>query len=481
MATSLKSKIMICKGIKLDKEYNNVLSYNTQTMLSLCESNSHLVTSASDYSFIRNRGTISVNFTYTQCLQSNYMAFQNKDYDNKWFFAFIDDVQYISNNCTEISYTIDAWTTFFDDWTAGNCFVIREHTNNDTIGANTIPENLDVGEVIQENETYDTSYGTGSGYYIIIASNYTIKDSSTGEEPDKSDRGIQYSGIAVYDNNVFGNQLFLFEINSELDFRNVFLFLLRTNSDGYINDVLNMFVLPDSFISASTLVSHTAQIVTSQQTETITWYTLPQDMTPQTFNTTINKRNSFTGVTIKNNKCFVYPYNYLLVTNNNGSNNIFKYEDFSTTNCVFENQLSIAVGGSARIVPKNYKGMAYNEDESLALGKYPTCAWSSDAYINWLTQNGVNMAINMGMAGASLATTFMTGGATLSTTLTASSSVLNAIGQFHQASLLPNINGGQATGDVLWSTSKNMFFFREMRCKNEYIKVIDDYFTRYRL
>ena len=69
-------------------------------------------------------------------------------------------------------------------------------------------------------------------------------------------------------------------------------------------------------------------------------------MSPTKFNTTITKRHSFTNFQPKNNKCFVYPYNYLFVSNNNGSNNIYKYEDFTSEKCVFENQFSIAIGGS---------------------------------------------------------------------------------------------------------------------------------------
>lgn len=63
--------------------------------------------------------------------------------------------------------------------------------------------------------------------------------------------------------------------------------------------------------------------------------------------------------------------------------------------------------------------------------------------------------------------------------LSASGSVLNVIGQFYKASLLPNIEGGQPTGDVIWGADRNVFTFKEMRSKNEYIKIIDDYFTRY--
>ena len=76
MAT-LQSKIILCKGINVDKNYVNVLDYKENQMLSLCESQEHLVAIANDYSFIRNRGTISTNFKFDDALKSNYIAFQN--------------------------------------------------------------------------------------------------------------------------------------------------------------------------------------------------------------------------------------------------------------------------------------------------------------------------------------------------------------------------------------------------------------------
>ena len=63
----------------------------------------------------------------------------------------------------------------------------------------------------------------------------------------------------------------------------------------------------------------------------------------------------------------------MLVSNNQGNYNIFKYENFSTENCEFENQFAITIGGSGRLVAKNYKGQETADDEALPLGKYPTC------------------------------------------------------------------------------------------------------------
>lgn len=475
----MNSKILLVKNIHIDRQYTNVLSYSEVQMLELCQAN--LVAQADNYSFLRPTGSIMAGFTYSQCLQANYIAFQNPDYSNKWFFAWIDDVIYKGDKNTEITFTVDAWSTWFDKWQKKTCFINRQHTNNDTIGLHTIPENLDIGEVIQESITEDLAYGNDFGYWIAVASNWTIKDGSSGAEALESNKGTQFAGITVYDNTVFGTQLFFFHITAISSFKNLVLLLLRTNVDKHIEDVQNIFILPEVAIEPSKLIQHTAKVISDENT--FSFYTMSYDMSPEKFNTEINKITSFSDYTPKNNKCFVYPYNYLFVSNNQGSNNIYKYEDFNTEKCIFENQFSIAIGGSGRIVPKNYKGMATNDDEALALGKYPTCAWSSDAFTNWLTQNSVNMAVSLGLTAGAVATTIATVGTTVpaltGAVMSVAGNIGNQIGQFYQASLLPNINGGQANGDVIWTCNRNMFTFRQMRVKTEYLKIIDDYFTRF--
>lgn len=474
----MNSQIILAQNINMDKQYTNVLSYSESQMLTLCRENQ--VASANNYSFLRATGTILVEFSYAQCLQANYIAFQNPDYSNKWFFAFIDDVIYKGDRNCELKFTVDAWSTWFDKWQKKTCFINRQHTNNDTIGANTVPENIDVGEVKQEFITEDLAYGNDFGYWIAVASNWKIKDGSTGFEVLDSDKGTQFAGVTVYDNTVFGSQLFLIHITSTSDFANLYLLIARSNMDGHVEDIQNIFVLPDVAINLTKITSHTAKMGDDLS---FTFYTMNYDLTPEKFNTTINKITSYNDYTPKNKKCFVYPYNYLLVSNNQGSNNIYKYEDFSTSNCVFENQFSIAIGGSGRVVPKNYKGMETNDDEALPLGKYPTCAWSSDAFTNWLTQNSVNLATSLALTIGGVAGSVATGGATLPVAIAGVTSVAGniagTIGQFRQASLLPNISGGQATGDVIWSCNRNLFSFRQMRAKTEYMRIIDDYFTRF--
>lgn len=113
MSNTRNSEIILSKNIKLDKEYNNVLSYSHSDMLALLKSETHLVSWQKNYSFLRHTEAIYVQVEYEKVAECNYMAFQNPNYSNRWFFAFIDDIKYEGEKNVQIYYTIDAWTTFF--------------------------------------------------------------------------------------------------------------------------------------------------------------------------------------------------------------------------------------------------------------------------------------------------------------------------------------------------------------------------------
>ena len=182
------TKIYLCKDINLDKSYKNVLDYTENNMLSLCTSNAHLLASSTHYSFIEHgRNSILVDFSYSTCLQGNYIAFQNTDYSSKWFFAFIESVKYVNDGTTQIDYIVDAWSTWFKSLTIKSCFVVREHVNDDTIGLHTIDEGLALGEyvvnshlehansedicyIIGMSEDYLNSYTFGIAIYNNIPS-----------------------------------------------------------------------------------------------------------------------------------------------------------------------------------------------------------------------------------------------------------------------------------------------------------------------
>jgi len=287
----LNSKIILAKGIKMDREYNNVLSFNTSQILNILNSNTHYVNSSNTFAFIggNNTNVISCPFTYNECLISNYIAFQNTNYSNKWFFAFITNVIRKSNGMTQIEFEVDAWSTWFEDWQKKPCYIIREHVNNDTIGANTVPENLDVGDVIELGEIEDISL---SEYFWVAVSTAWLPNGASG--------GDQFSGVTLYNKQISGNKIILFKVNNAQSIIDLGLYIIRTNSDGHIADIQDIFIVPDAVINPSQLTQHTCTV----SSYTFNYYTLPYSMDIEEFNTNIPKVTSYSDYTPKNRKMF---------------------------------------------------------------------------------------------------------------------------------------------------------------------------------
>lgn len=306
--STLTGKIRICKNINVDKNYVNVLNYSENEMINLCESQEHLVASANDYSFIRNRGTISTAFKYDDVLKSNYIAFQNKDYSNKWFFAWIDEVNFIGENNTEIKYTVDAWSTWYSYWNPKACYVLREHVNDDTVGLNTIPEDLNVGQIVADWEQTINDIGAESTFWFVIACNYNPSDQT------------RYAGIGSYAGYPQGNMWFAWNVNINnytQTFNEISDWIYNVTEAGQDGNIQSMFGLPQQAISfADVDANHKVNIGGGIK--------LNADITNSK-----SARNIFTDYTPKNNKCRVYPYSFIRITNNAGSVNDYKFEDFN--------------------------------------------------------------------------------------------------------------------------------------------------------
>ena len=263
------------------------------------------------------------------------------------------------------------------------------------------------------------------------------------------------------------------------------MFIENINIESHTGDISAVCMIPKNIFTENDLNKYRSYYEITSQTSTPFYYYKPKNTTSiYTGSKTINKTNSFSGITIRNNKCYCYPYNYLYVTNNVGNENVFKYEDFSTANIVFDLEFSVSVGCSGRFVPKNYKGIVSNYTESIIVPKFPTCSWSSDAFTNWLTQNAVNIPtqltnIGYNTAGAigSVATGNVTGG--ISGLVSISNSIAGLVGQFYSATLLPAIKQGSNNADINYTSTKNKIQFYHMRAKDEYIQIIDQYFSRF--
>ena len=149
------SYIRLLSGCPIDESYNHTIYFSSATeqadyFLTLTKPTYGLFSKVSYQRAGKN--TIRLQVLADNIYDCNYLMFRNTAYGTKWFYAFINRIEYINDNVTEIEYTIDVMKTWYFDYELGECFVEREHSLSDHIGENVVEENLELNE-LQECET----------------------------------------------------------------------------------------------------------------------------------------------------------------------------------------------------------------------------------------------------------------------------------------------------------------------------------------
>ena len=465
------SNIIICKDIKLDKSYKDVLDYTEQEMVDLCME--HAVRVANNYSFIRSeKNVIKTSFSYEDALKCNYLAFQNPDYSNKWFFAFIDEVIYANDGTSRIRYTIDEFSTWFDYWNPEPCFVVREHVRDDTIGVHTIPEGLESGEYII-NSCGSISSKLDTTILWCIGVSYVPSNTPF------------YTANRVYGGVYSGVTYFLFKLTESAS-----NFIQAYASMGRLNDIVNIWTIPLAIANVSYVDGWSTGTLEGLS---ITFRVLPNSAGVTTIESAVNiaSPTDIDGYTPKNNKLFTYPYNALTIANKSGCQVEYRYEDFIDNSPSFSVIAVPSPSCSGWVYPINYKknnttGAGY--DWGLPIAKYPMGSWNGDQYTNWMTQNGINIlghrfdAVQTQQIGGMLEA--LAGGFTIEQGVGGIGSGLgklfSSVQTQYKASMIPNSIGGQVnSGDITFASGNMSPTYYKMTIKSEYARIIDDWFSRF--
>lgn len=479
------SEIIICKGIEMDTNYENVLSYSEADMVTLCRNKS--VYTATQTSILGAKDDyIDIAIPFNKAMYANYMAFKNPSYGNKWMFAFITDVKYMSDSSTRIFYQIDVWSTWYSSFSIGKAFIEREHVADDSFGKHTLPEGLETGEYTIKSETSSSEL---SDVCPVVCST-VAPNASTDEYTYGSYCGNRYESLGYY---IFkGSAMTTYDGGDQADA--IQAYINKVNSNFSNDSIVSIFMAPKkmvgwdgtdvwtnfttgyTFKDALDVFVHTNPISTD--------YNIPYTFT----DLQVTRPTVFGSYTPTNNKCYVFPYQYINLTNNNGGNSVYNYEDFSSNNPHFEITGIITPSCSIRAVPKNYKGLSKCYNDGMQGAKYPICSWNNDLFTNWMTQQGVNIGLEYAKdimtIGAGVASGLATGGVASAIGAGLASSgitgILGTMAKVREHSLVPpqargNVNGG----DIGAANSKITFTAQLVQVKEEYIKCIDKYFSRY--
>ena len=374
--------------------------------------------SLSKATFQRKDGTIRWPGSMEDILEYNYCMYRNKSHGNKWFYAFIDDISYVNDNMSSIKISTDVWQTWQFDITFKASYIEREHTNDDTIGSNTIPEGLDTGPYIcnylndyefgdPSSITDNVSYSTKPSDFMVCVqiTTKTLRDGST-----LGFRGYNYVNSVPQGLYIAGIPLNKYYLG------NLWALIGLFDTNGQADAIVSMFILPRS-IATWTQMTNTgtaSSITTFQPSDSsdphlITFW----DKAAEAYKTEIEitEPQSVNGYTPKNKKLFVAPYSFFTMSNNNGTDVEFNYENFRLSTPKFKIVGSLEQNGAISCLPTNsYVSKASDSSggndgwqEAINGGKFPQVSWKSNYYLNWQAQNGKNLKIQTALSTAGFA------------------------------------------------------------------------------
>lgn len=471
--TTPASGIYLFKGVPLDNTYRNVvrggislasLSGNFSSRQWLGQTWCRIVGQYNN----KARVDCSPNawgdspFRSDLLFEYNYIAIQNADYNP--IFGFITDVLYINDNVAEITFEIDAFNTYYHDYTFNACLVERASCDNTTeLSDYSLPDKFIETEydTIAENDWAPFTNAWTLVLFLASAKGDYWGDPDTPIEAVGQMTGfLQGCQVAGYDAYPFNPS-----VSTELmDFLN------RIYKKGLqcLNAVLMPRELYRSYPSQIAVLGSAGKInaVTSARNHDLS-------------------NNELNGIDIKNRKMLTYPYTYLEVTNNMGDVKRFAYEGFSGGAPLFEVRAVSVPMPCITLVPKNYFGKSYDYENALVIDQFPTMPVQSDNIASWQAQNNTSDAIKGVGAVASGAITGamvanlpgaiiggLLGGATAITT-----HIANEAHTAHTPSQMTSMSG---SGSLLTLSQigKLGFTFRHKCLRSEAIKAIDDYMTR---
>ena len=467
-----------------------------------------------DYTYQRKDNTIRFGGNFDELLNYNYCMYRNTEYSDKWFYAFITNMEYINDNMTLITIKTDVWQTYQFQLTYKPCLIDREHVNDDTIGLHTLPESLELGEMICNGNT--TNFGGGS-MDVVNKQIYTVIEVSQVENRGES-ATMSYSWVSgTHDltpaiNNTERGTIPLivggvFAGHTSGTIRRPDQVVSLYDDAGLSGSIINMYMLPASLVPAFNEIEITVTPAVGGVT------TLDGIGVPVATNgvislntSTFTRPTTINGYIPKNGKMFTYPFCYFNISNNAGTSIPYHYEDFNGS-ITFNVEGTFGVSGSTKAIPANYKFISNTGnrlDYSISGPKFPICSWNSDSYTNWLTQNAVNLKTQwtntllgggLGIASGAYEGAAATRDTNLSPVkygaigagtgaIQMGASMITLAREQHlaktQANMTPDqVHGNLGAGDFLWAKYRSPFTYIPMSVKAEYARCADQFMSQF--
>lgn len=489
------TNVRVLQNVKCDPTGNNVLSFNS------VQEETQYYQSKTKFSYPTCHVEGSHGFTgkiilpgapdqYYDC---NYIMWNNAQFTNKWFYAYINNVEPYGSNASYATYVIDNFRTWYWEWSLSQCLVERENVNDDTIGRWLLPENIETGEYVcsKNGNLLDSVDMTPK---LVIVYSWSPADEQTDDVysvPVVGDAigtitynfaGLKpvYAGGMVCEGIYQGARFLAFNCDSISDRETIDAYIKTLVGEGQISKIITMFMAPAFAVTHATAV--------------------PVDtFTPFSVNVgNIKSPNGFGTYIPKNNKLYTQQFNFLVVNNNMGTQTEYAYEYFNEDTANFKAYAALSQSPTIRLVPENYKGVKENNLYQIDLSGFPRASytysqmnndvnanrWSTtmgaigDAYghFNDVRKNIVSMIPSINDP----AKDFISGA--VNTQLAVEQTFLDAataVAEYHDKRRIPNIVQGVADGNITFSMDKMTFDYYSMQIQPQFAKKVDDYLSAY--
>ena len=460
--------VKLYSGIPCDPTYQNVLQWDSVTEQNQFFANQVPVATYTDFQFIDGTRELRIKRQMENCYHINYVAYQNHRYGNKWFYAFVSDMRYLSPESTALILEEDVWASWQFDLTFNKSFVERETVSNDAIGANTVPEDVELGPY--------TATKTSARPFSDLRMYAMVSELIPEVEALEHINPGKWGGLP--------NPCWIFDMgfNSNLNIEKLNNFVEAYAKSGKSEAIIAMYLTGGL----------TAQNEVSKELHAGAERTL--------------------SITPRNNKLYTFPYCALAVNSTSGGN-VLRYELFSKQPPSFEIVRPSGASPTFSMTPQNYEGMDINFKYQVSCSGFPVLPWVKDYYQNWLAQNKAAQVVGVvqgvvGGASAGAAIAAKTGltatigamaagqtalagtaGAALATAaLPVAAAVAIPVGlavgatlsKMYKAQVMPDTLSGSASASDANAVNGLLGFYTQcMAIRPEYARIIDDYFSCY--
>lgn len=349
--------IYLIKNIKLDPFYQNTIYFADEgAQETYFKNKAYTVLDKHTYQR-KTRGVIRVGMPIATVYGTSYMMFKNTSFENKWFYAFVTNYEYVNDDTTDIYYEIDIIQTYFFDYILLQSMVERmSQPLSDAIGANLIPEGLDTGEYMYDEISDSHLLWTGDWQIVVFT---TLNNNGTAQSTiDGSIMGGLYSGLNYYAFNTDASGVAA--VNAYLE---------QVSACGAESSVVSIVMIPKILMD---------NIGPSDAT-----YSFTVDMSSPALGNYVPR----------NKKLLTAPYRGIYLTNGQGGVASYAAEYFSNTVLPsFVLHFSLGAVSDCLVQPVGYRGGA--RQFGLELTGFPQCAYTTDGYKAWMARNSGFLTLN---------------------------------------------------------------------------------------